>query len=56
MNVYWFFQGHGTPMLMVPGFFFLTGGISNKFCGLAQYVNLVGITIGYSITSAISMA
>ncbi|MBA0782652.1 hypothetical protein Gotri_000502, partial [Gossypium trilobum] len=32
------------------------GGISNKFCGLAQYVNLVGITIGYSITSAISMA
>ncbi|KAB2047502.1 hypothetical protein ES319_A13G050400v1 [Gossypium barbadense] len=32
------------------------GGINNKFCGLAQYMNLVGITIGYSITSAISMA
>ncbi|GMI83724.1 amino acid permease 1, NEUTRAL AMINO ACID TRANSPORTER 2 [Hibiscus trionum] len=32
------------------------GGISNKFCGIAQYVNLVGVTIGYSITSAISMA
>ncbi|KAK8656400.1 hypothetical protein V6N13_098353 [Hibiscus sabdariffa] len=32
------------------------GGINNKFCGIAQYVNLVGVTIGYSITSAISMA
>ncbi|XVE93538.1 hypothetical protein REPUB_Repub01dG0203200 [Reevesia pubescens] len=32
------------------------GGINNKLCGIAQYVNLVGISIGYSITSAISMA
>ncbi|KAK8479739.1 hypothetical protein V6N13_114935 [Hibiscus sabdariffa] len=32
------------------------GGINIKFCGIAQYVNLVGVTIGYSITSAISMA
>ncbi|KAE8729620.1 Amino acid permease 6 [Hibiscus syriacus] len=32
------------------------GGINTKFCGIAQYVNLVGTTIGYSITSAISMA
>ncbi|XVE66694.1 hypothetical protein DITRI_Ditri08aG0099200 [Diplodiscus trichospermus] len=32
------------------------GGINNKFCGIAQYVNLVGISVGYSITSAISMA
>ncbi|GMI88310.1 amino acid permease 1, NEUTRAL AMINO ACID TRANSPORTER 2 [Hibiscus trionum] len=32
------------------------GGMNIKFCGIAQYVNLVGITIGYSITSAISMA
>ncbi|XVF44947.1 hypothetical protein PTKIN_Ptkin02bG0164000 [Pterospermum kingtungense] len=32
------------------------GGINSRFCGMAQYVNLVGISIGYSITSAISMA
>ncbi|GMI88309.1 amino acid permease 1, NEUTRAL AMINO ACID TRANSPORTER 2 [Hibiscus trionum] len=32
------------------------GGLNNKFCGIAQYVNLAGTTIGYSITSAISMA
>ncbi|KAB1208599.1 Amino acid permease 1 [Morella rubra] len=32
------------------------GGIKYKFCGVAQYSNLVGITIGYTITSAISMA
>ncbi|KAE8708409.1 Amino acid permease 2 [Hibiscus syriacus] len=32
------------------------GGINSMFCGLAQYVNLVEVTIGYSITSAISMA
>ncbi|XWS54651.1 hypothetical protein CRYUN_Cryun10bG0106800 [Craigia yunnanensis] len=32
------------------------GGINNKFCGIAQYANLVGVSIGYSITAAISMA
>ncbi|KAK3193119.1 hypothetical protein Dsin_024429 [Dipteronia sinensis] len=32
------------------------GGIKYKFCALAQYVNLVGITIGYTITASISMA
>ncbi|KAG6710836.1 hypothetical protein I3842_05G022200 [Carya illinoinensis] len=32
------------------------GGIKYKLCGVAQYTNLVGITIGYTITSAISMA
>ncbi|XP_020570709.1 amino acid permease 6 [Phalaenopsis equestris] len=32
------------------------GGIKFKLCGLAQYVNLVGVTIGYTITTAISMA
>ncbi|PKA65981.1 Amino acid permease 6 [Apostasia shenzhenica] len=32
------------------------GGVKFKLCGLAQYVNLVGVTIGYTITAAISMA
>ncbi|PKU60074.1 amino acid permease 6 isoform X1 [Dendrobium catenatum] len=32
------------------------GGVKFKLCGLAQYVNLVGVTIGYTITTAISMA
>lgn len=31
------------------------GGVSSKLCALAQYVNLVGVTIGYTITTAISM-
>ncbi|RWW33702.1 hypothetical protein BHE74_00009838 [Ensete ventricosum] len=33
----------------------LSGGVSSKLCALAQYVNLVGVTIGYTITTAISM-
>ncbi|WJX21125.1 Amino acid permease 6 [Trifolium repens] len=33
----------------------ILGGVQYKFCGLAQYTNLVGCTIGYTITSAISM-
>ncbi|KAF5951858.1 hypothetical protein HYC85_009802 [Camellia sinensis] len=33
-----------------------TGGIKVKLCGVAQYANLVGVTIGYTITTAISMA
>ncbi|KAK9163534.1 hypothetical protein Syun_004436 [Stephania yunnanensis] len=32
------------------------GGMKYKLCALAQYVNLVGITIGYTITASISMA
>jgi hypothetical protein len=26
-----------------------------RLCSLAQYINLVGVTIGYTITTAISM-
>ncbi|KAE9618644.1 hypothetical protein Lal_00047964 [Lupinus albus] len=33
----------------------ILGGMQYKLCGWAQYVNLVGITIGYSITASISM-
>ncbi|KAJ6832845.1 amino acid permease 6 isoform X2 [Iris pallida] len=32
------------------------GGWKFKLCGLSQYVNLLGVTIGYTITMAISMA
>ncbi|KAL5857644.1 hypothetical protein ACOSQ3_005102 [Xanthoceras sorbifolium] len=32
------------------------GGMKYKFCGLSQYGNLVGSTIGYTITASISMA
>ncbi|PIA46532.1 hypothetical protein AQUCO_01500226v1 [Aquilegia coerulea] len=32
------------------------GGMKNKLCGIAQYGNLVGVTIGYTITASISMA
>ncbi|KAJ6405007.1 hypothetical protein OIU84_013061 [Salix udensis] len=31
------------------------GGRKVQLCGLAQYVNLIGITIGYTITASISM-
>ncbi|XP_038896751.1 amino acid permease 6-like [Benincasa hispida] len=31
------------------------GGRNVKFCGLAQYGNLVGVSIGYTITASISM-
>ncbi|XP_057972905.1 amino acid permease 6 [Malania oleifera] len=31
------------------------GGVKVLLCGLAQYANLVGVTIGYTITSSISM-
>ncbi|CAM8946302.1 unnamed protein product [Rhodiola kirilowii] len=31
------------------------GGRSVKLCGLAQYSNLIGVTIGYTITASISM-
>ncbi|XP_019156541.1 PREDICTED: amino acid permease 6-like [Ipomoea nil] len=31
------------------------GGVKVQLCGLAQYANLVGITIGYTITASISM-
>lgn len=32
------------------------GGMKNRLCGAAQYGNLVGVTIGYTITASISMA
>ncbi|CAL5417827.1 unnamed protein product [Camellia sinensis] len=32
------------------------GGIQVKLCGIAQYGNLIGVTIGYTITASISMA
>ncbi|CAL5417968.1 unnamed protein product [Camellia sinensis] len=31
------------------------GGIQVKLCGIAQYGNLIGVTIGYTITASISM-
>ncbi|CAL5431336.1 unnamed protein product [Camellia sinensis] len=31
------------------------GGIQVKLCGIAQYGNLIGVTIGYTITTSISM-
>ncbi|XP_059289492.1 amino acid permease 6-like [Lycium ferocissimum] len=31
------------------------GGVKVTLCGLAQYANLVGVTIGYTITASISM-
>ncbi|XP_043714307.1 amino acid permease 6-like [Telopea speciosissima] len=31
------------------------GGMRFKLCGLAQYGNLVGVTVGYTITASISM-
>ncbi|KAJ7958856.1 Amino acid permease [Quillaja saponaria] len=33
----------------------ILGGKKVQLCGLAQYVNLVGVTIGYTITASISM-
>ncbi|KAK3002103.1 hypothetical protein RJ639_022558 [Escallonia herrerae] len=32
------------------------GGLKFKLCGVAQYGNLVGVTIGYTLTTSISMA
>ncbi|XP_020257877.1 amino acid permease 6-like isoform X2 [Asparagus officinalis] len=32
------------------------GGVQVQLCGLVQYANLVGVTISYAITTAISMA
>ncbi|KAI3990372.1 hypothetical protein MKX01_029741 [Papaver californicum] len=32
------------------------GGVKIQLCGIAQYANLVGVTIGYTITASISMA
>ncbi|XP_059633315.1 amino acid permease 6-like [Cornus florida] len=31
------------------------GGMKVQLCGLAQYTNLIGVTIGYTITASISM-
>ena len=34
----------------------MNSGVSKyRLCSLAQYVNLVGVTVGYTITTAISM-
>lgn len=35
--------------------FYYIGGRKFQLCGLAQYINLVGVTIGYTITASISM-
>ncbi|KAF5749056.1 amino acid permease 4-like [Tripterygium wilfordii] len=32
-----------------------TGGVKVKICGVAQYLNLFGVAIGYTIASSISM-
>ncbi|KAI3948146.1 hypothetical protein MKX01_014745 [Papaver californicum] len=32
------------------------GGVKIQLCGIAQYANLVGVTIGYTITASMSMA
>ncbi|EEF40303.1 amino acid transporter, putative [Ricinus communis] len=32
------------------------GGMKQKLCGMAQYGNMVGVSIGYTITASISMA
>ncbi|CAI0423628.1 unnamed protein product [Linum tenue] len=32
------------------------GGLRVRLCGVAQYTNLVGVTVGYTITASISMA
>ncbi|KAL9231951.1 hypothetical protein vseg_007109 [Gypsophila vaccaria] len=34
----------------------ILGGTKFKFCGLAQYSNFIGVSIGYTITASISMA
>lgn len=33
----------------------MTGGWNVKLCGVVQYANIVGVAIGYTIASAISM-
>ncbi|XP_058773872.1 amino acid permease 6-like [Vicia villosa] len=33
----------------------ILGGYQHKLCGLAQYINLVGCTIGYTLTASISI-
>ncbi|KAK2458457.1 amino acid permease [Trifolium repens] len=33
----------------------ILGGVQYKYCGMAQYTNLIGCTIGYTLTAAISM-
>ena len=37
------------------GFFFFSGGLQVKICGIVQYLNLFGVAIGYTIASSISM-
>ncbi|CAJ2630395.1 unnamed protein product [Trifolium pratense] len=41
-----------TYMTMVKS---ILGGVQSKYCALAQYTNLVGVTIGFTITGSISM-
>lgn len=36
-------------------FLFFSGGVQVKLCGIAQYGNLIGVTIGYTITASISI-
>lgn len=36
-------------------FYDCSGGIQVQLCGIIQYLNLVGVAIGYTVASAISM-
>ncbi|CAL5430171.1 unnamed protein product [Camellia sinensis] len=49
-NTRWDSKGNACPIF--HGFL---GGIQVKLCGIAQYGNLIGVTIGYTITASISM-
>ena len=42
-------------MLYTVWFCVLTGGFRFKICGLIQFLNLFGITVGYTIAASISM-
>ncbi|KAJ0024002.1 hypothetical protein Pint_08571 [Pistacia integerrima] len=38
-----------------PETYHQNGGRKVQLCGLAQYGNLIGVTVGYTITASISM-
>lgn len=43
------------PKRLVSIQFVVAGGVKVQLCGIAQYANLVGVTVGYTITASISM-